>query len=68
MFLRAIPENIDRRQILTENNDGGQYSKVLPKINSYYMDYYPGLLAATLLNRKELNIKSNTHRNQSNPL
>ena len=53
MFLRAIPENIDRRQILTENNDGGQYLKVLPKINSYYMDYYPGLLAATLLNRKE---------------
>ena len=54
--MRAIPENIDRRQsILTENIDrrilaqlamaildGGQYSKVLLGINSYYMDYYQG--------------------------
>ena len=33
--------------------DGGQYSKVLPEKNSYYRDYYPGLLTSTLLNRKE---------------
>ena len=46
--------------------DGGQYLKVLPEINSYYMDYYPGLLTATLLNRKEYDTKSNAHRNQSN--
>ena len=34
--------------------DGAQYWRVLPEINSYYMDYYPGLLTATLLNRKQL--------------
>ena len=48
--------------------DGSQYSPVLPEINSYYMDYYPGLLIATLLNRKEYDIKFNALRNQSNPL
>ena len=30
------------------------------------MDYYPGLLTATLLNRKEQDIKSNARRNQTN--
>ena len=43
--------------------DGGQYLKVLPEINSYYMDYYPGLQTATLLNRKEQDIKSNKRGN-----
>ena len=49
LFLRAIPENIDRRQSTAELAraiiDGGQYSKILPEINSYYMDYYPGLFS-----------------------
>ena len=38
--MRAIPENRAIR-------NGGQYSKVLPEINSYYMDYYLGLLNFT---------------------
>ena len=46
--MRALPENIDRRHVLPELaraiRDGGQYSQVMPEINSYYRVYYPAFV------------------------